>query len=161
MGFMMEFGSASLVKQTPFILIVEDSDEDFEVLRRFLQKSSMVVSSSRCVNGEQALAFLYRIGKYQERQSSPCPSLIILDLNLPGTDGRDVLRRVKQDNKLKTIPVVIFTTSSNPKDIEECYEYGANGYIVKPLNFDQLKQVISTLLDYWLQVIALPNYREI
>jgi CheY-like chemotaxis protein len=122
----MTLTSAFPMQQTPLLLVVEDSNEDFEALQRFLGRSTVAPAIHRCVNGEQALAFLYRTGSYMRRESSPRPGLIVLDLNLPGTDGRDVLRRIKQDDKLKMIPVVVFTTSNNPKDIEVCYQYGVN-----------------------------------
>jgi CheY-like chemotaxis protein len=148
--------SAFGVRQTPPLLVVEDSNEDFEALQRLLRKSPVSIPIQRCVNGEQALAFLYRTGSYVDREITPRPGLIVLDLNLPGTDGREVLRRIKQDTNLKTIPVVVFTTSNNPKDIEDCYKYGVNSYIVKPINFAQLKQDIQTLVDYWFEVTTLP-----
>ncbi|MEA5603900.1 response regulator [Nostoc sp. UHCC 0252] len=151
--------SASPIQQTPLLLIVEDSNEDFEVLQRFLGRSSIAIPIQRCVNGEQALAFLYRTGSYVDRKT-PRPRLIVLDLNLPGTDGREVLRRIKQDNNLKMIPVVVFTTSSNPKDIEVCYQYGVNSYIVKPINFAQLKRDVQILVEYWFEVTTLPDGPE-
>lgn len=147
-------------QQTPPLLIVEDSNEDFEALQRLLQRSPLKIPIQRCVNGEQALAFLYKKGNYQERQSSPRPGLIVLDLNLPGTDGREVLRQIKQDKNLKKIPIVVFTTSNNPQDIEDCYQYGVNSYIVKPINFAQLKRDIQMLVDYWFEVTTLPNRPE-
>ncbi|MEH1814313.1 MAG: response regulator [Nostoc sp.] len=150
----------SPMQQTPLLLIVEDSNEDFEALQRFLGRSTIAIAIQRCVNGEQALAFLYRTGSYVERQSAPRPGLIVLDLNLPGTDGREVLRRIKQDDNLKMIPVVVFTTSNNPKDIEVCYQYGVNSYIVKPINFAQLKRDIQMLVEYWFEVTTLPNYPQ-
>lgn len=152
--------SASFIRQTPPLLIVEDSNEDFEALQRFLRRSPMSIPIRRCVNGDQALAFLYRTGSYVDRESAPRPGLIVLDLNLPGTDGREVLRRIKEDDNLKTIPVVVFTTSNNPKDIEECYQYGVNSYIVKPIDFAQLKRDIQTLVDYWFEVTTLPDSPE-
>lgn len=142
------------------LLIVEDSNEDFEVLQRFVRQSPTIVPIQRCINGDQALAFLYRTGDYVNRESAPRPGLIVLDLNLPGTDGREVLRRIKEDEKLKTIPVVVFTTSDNPKDVAECYQYGANSYIVKPINFARLKRDIQILVDYWFEVIVLPTQAE-
>ncbi|AVH70578.1 response regulator [Nostoc sp. 'Lobaria pulmonaria (5183) cyanobiont'] len=150
--------SASPVRQTPLLLIVEDSNEDFEVLQRFLKRSSIAVPIQRCINGEQALAFLYRTGNYVDRETAPRPGLIMLDLNLPGTDGREVLRRIKQDDNLNMIPVVVFTTSNNPKDIEVCYRYGVNSYIVKPINFVKLKRDIQMLVEYWFEVTTLPDY---
>ncbi|MEH2179680.1 response regulator [Nostoc sp.] len=152
--------SASHIQEMPLLLIVEDSNEDFETLQRFLGRSAIAFAIQRCVNGEQALAFLYRTGSYVERQSAPRPGLIVLDLNLPGTDGREVLRRIKQDDNLKMIPVVVFTTSNNPKDIEVCYQYGVNSYIVKPINFAQLKRDIQMLVEYWFEVTTLPDYSE-
>lgn len=146
------------VRQTPPLLIVEDSNEDFETIERFIRRSSMFVPIHRCVNGDQALAFLYRTGKYIQPDTAPRPGMIVLDLNLPGTDGREVLHRIKQDDNLKTIPVVVFTTSNNQKDIQDCYKYGVNSYIVKPINFAQLKQNIQMLIDYWFEVTTLPDY---
>ncbi|MEH2168283.1 MAG: response regulator [Nostoc sp.] len=150
--------SASYIQEMPLLLIVEDSNEDFEVLQRFLGRSTIAIAIQRCVNGEQALAFLSRTGSYVEAESAPRPGLIVLDLNLPGTDGREVLRRIKQDDNLKMIPVVVFTTSNNPKDIEVCYQYGVNSYIVKPINFAQLKRDIQMLVEYWFEVTTLPDY---
>jgi CheY-like chemotaxis protein len=82
--------------------------------------------------------------------------LIVLDLNLPGTDGREVLAELKQDKNLKTIPVVIFTTSSNPKDVEGCYQYGVNGYLIKPMDTQRLRQLVQIFLDYWFEAVTLP-----
>ena len=148
--------SASLIPPRPSLLIVEDSNEDFETLQRFLRRSLLTIPIQRCVNGEQALEFLYRTSNSSDRANSLRPSLILLDLNLPGTDGREVLRQIKQDQNLKRIPVVVFTTSSNPKDIEECYQFGANSYIVKPINFAQLKRDAQLLIDYWFEVTRSP-----
>ncbi len=150
----------SAVQQTPPLLIVEDSDEDFEALQRYLKRSPLFVPLYRCVNGEQALNFLYHTSPYEDRQSAPRPSIIVLDLNLPGTDGREVLRRLKQDEHLKSIPIVVFTTSNNPKDIEDCYQLGVNSYIVKPIDIQQLKQDIQSIVDYWFKVTALPERPE-
>ncbi|MBD2532413.1 response regulator [Nostoc flagelliforme FACHB-838] len=156
----MTLTSAFPMQQTPLLLVVEDSNEDFEALQRFLGRSAIAIAIHRCVNGEQALAFLYRTDSYVKRESLPRPGLIVLDLNLPGTDGREVLRRIKQDDKLKMIPVVVFTTSNNPKDIEVCYRYGVNSYIVKPINFAQLKRNIQMLVEYWFEVTRLPDCPE-
>ncbi|MEO0408627.1 MAG: response regulator [Cyanobacteria bacterium P01_A01_bin.135] len=144
------------VTLAPPLLIVEDSDEDFETLQRLLRRTCQPIPLQRCVNGEQALDYLYRRGPYSEDDTYQ-PAMIILDLNLPRTDGRQVLQRIKQDETLRTIPVVVFTTSSSPRDIKECYEYGVNSYIVKPIDFSRLKQDIKTLVDYWFQVTTLPH----
>jgi CheY-like chemotaxis protein len=154
----MTHTSALPVRQTQSLLIVEDSNEDFEAFQRLLRQNPIVLSIHRCVSGEQALAFLYQSDDFADRDRLFRPGLIVLDLNLPGTDGREVLRRIKQDADLKTIPIVVFTTSNNPKDIEDCYQYGVNSYIVKPINFSQLKRDIQTLVNYWFEVATLPDH---
>lgn len=141
----------------PKLLVVEDSDEDFEVLRRIFQKLSLEYPVYRCVDGEDALDFLYKKGNYQTSLASPRPSLILLDLNLPGTDGREVLAQIKQDLQLKKIPVIVLTTSSNPKDIEVCYFLGASGYLVKPIDSSRLMSKIQVLLHYWFEAVTLPD----
>ena len=139
------------------LLIVEDSDEDFEAFRRFIRRAKISNPVYRCVDGEDALDFLYRQGDYQDNAQAPRPSIILLDLNLPGTDGREVLEQIKQDDKLKTIPVIVFTTSSNPKDIETCYRFGVNSYVLKPINVDKSKEVMQSIVDYWFNIVVLPE----
>ncbi len=139
------------------LLVVEDSDEDFEAFGRTMRRSSIANAIYRCTDGEDALDFLYHSGEYTEETKAPRPALILLDLNLPGTDGREVLKQIKQDEKLKMIPVVVFTTSSNPKDIEVCYQYGVNGYILKPINLEKLTKTIQLLMSYWFEAIILPD----
>ncbi len=140
------------------LLLIEDSDEDFEAFGRILRNSPISTSIYRCTNGDDALDFLYHTGKYTDSGTkAPRPAIILLDLNLPGTDGRELLREIKQDNTLKTIPVVVLTTSSNPKDITACYQRGANGYIIKPMNFDNLKQAIQMFIKYWFEISVLPD----
>lgn len=101
--------------------------------------------------------FFNRTGSDVDRDRAPRPGLIVLDLNLPGIDGREVLRQIKQDPNLKKIPLVVFTTSNNPKDIEDCYHYGVNIYIVMPIDFAQLKRDIQTVMEYWFEVATLPD----
>ncbi len=146
----------TLTEKPPLLLIVEDSNEDFEAFQRYVRRSPLTIPIYRCVDGDDALAFLYRTGRYADPQSAPRPGLILLDLNLPGTDGREVLRKIKQDETLKIVPVVIFTTSNNPKDIEACYRQGVNSYIVKPMDFNRLKHSIEILIDYWFDTTVLP-----
>ncbi len=141
----------------PTLLVVEDSDEDFATLGRIITKDCNVdVPIVRCTDGDDALDFLHRTGSYNGDQTKP-PSIILLDLNLPGTDGREVLAEIKQDDELKKIPVVIFTTSSNPKDIDVCYRYGANSYILKPTGIEQLKTSVKQFIDYWFEATVLPD----
>lgn len=142
----------------PYLLIVEDSDEDFESLRRVLGKScNLSIPITRCYDGEDALDFLHREGVYADKAKEPLPNLVLLDLNLPGTDGREVLNDIKQDDKLKIIPIVVLTTSSDPKDVETCYRYGANSYLLKQMRIDQLKHSVCLCMDYWMKVAVLPD----
>ncbi len=142
---------ATIVKS---LLVVEDSDEDYEVLDLAFRKIAVESPVIRCINGDDALDYLYQSGKYAEPDLAPTPALILLDLNLPGTDGREVLKKIKQDGKLKLIPVVILTTSSNTNDIEYCYTNGANSYVIKPLNFKKFMDEIELFYRYWFEVVA-------
>jgi CheY-like chemotaxis protein len=144
-------------KQFDPLLIAEDSDEDFEVLQLLMQQMEVQNPIYRCTNGDKVLDFLYQDGDYNNAEFAPRPSVILLDLNLPGTDGRDVLEQLKQDQKFKEIPIVVFTTSSNPKDVEFCYQKGANGYLIKPVDSDALEKTVQAFVDYWLDANIPPN----
>lgn len=142
------------------LLVVEDSDEDYEMLGWAFKKMAVETRVFRCTTGDDALDFLYQSGKYADPAIAPCPTLILLDLNLPGTDGREVLAQIKQDKNLKLIPVVILTTSSNPKDIEGCYNIGANSYVIKPVDYQKFLNEIEQFYRYWFEVTALPTQPE-
>ncbi|MBE9143570.1 response regulator [Planktothrix mougeotii] len=137
------------------ILVVEDSDEDFTAFKRVMRQLSYSNPIYRVMDGEDALAYLYHQDHYSNLDFAPVPDLILLDLNLPGTDGREVIYQVKQDIILKSIPIIVLTSSSNPKDIETCYLYGANSYLLKPVSIDEFKQTIKHFLHYWLEVSLL------
>ncbi len=139
------------------ILIVEDSDEDFEATQRAFDKVHLANKLYRCENGDDALDYLYQRGKYLNSLESPRPSVILMDLNMPGTDGREVLTLIKNDESLKMIPVVILTTSSFEKDIEACYALGANSYIVKPVNLVKFVEAMQRLKNYWFELVVLPK----
>jgi CheY-like chemotaxis protein len=141
------------------LLVVEDSDEDFEALMRAIREvSSTLLSIHRCNNGDDAIDLLTRQGQYCNADNVfSRPDLIILDLNLPGTDGREVLNEIKRSETFKTIPVVILSTSSNPKDIQDCYESGCNSYMIKPMRSGELKESVKTMLNYWFKSVTLPS----
>ena len=143
------------------LLVGEDNDEDFAVLKRLLTDMALPNPIYRCEDGEEVLDFMYREGDYREPELAPRPGVILLDLNLPGTDGREVLAQVKQDANLQNIPVVIFTTSKNPKDIEFCYRHGANGYLIKPMDFTQLQTTIQMFVGFWLSANVPPQISAI
>ncbi|MBH8571436.1 response regulator [Nostocaceae cyanobacterium CENA369] len=147
------------------LLVVEDSNEDFKMLQRLMRRMAVKNPIYRCTNGDEVLEFLYSGENDSDGKGAapsnldvaPRPSVILLDLNLPGIDGRDILERLKQDKSFKEIPVVVFTTSSNPKDIEFCYQKGANGYLVKPMDAQELQKTIRAFVNYWLEVNTAPG----
>ncbi|WP_309729704.1 response regulator [Chamaesiphon sp. OTE_75_metabat_556] len=148
--------------QPPTLLIVEDSDEYFEVLSRIITDASdLELLIDRCIDGDDAIDYLNRDGIYANEIDRLHPDLVILDLNLPGTDGREVLAVIKTNPHLKTIPIVILTTSSNPKDIQTCYQSGVNSYLLKPMKIDQLRSLVRILIDYWFKVAVLPTHQGI
>jgi two-component system, response regulator len=142
------------------VLLVEDSPEDFEATVRALRKAGLANPLHRCQDGDEALDFLFQRGQYADRAKAPRPSMILLDLNLPGTDGRDVLQQIKTNESLCSIPVVVLTTSTDDRDIERCYRMGANSYIKKPVNLDGFMQAIQRLKDFWFEVVVLPKEDE-
>ena len=139
------------------ILIVEDSPEDYETTERGFRESGLANPIFHCEDGDEALDFLFRRGIYADPKKSPCPSIILLDLNLPGTDGHQVLSEIKNNDELKKIPVVVLTTSSDERDIEQCYENGASSYIIKPVSFSGFMDAIRRLRDYWFEIVVLPK----
>jgi CheY-like chemotaxis protein len=148
------------IHQPDPLLIAEDSDEDFEVVQLLMQQMAVKNPIYRCTNGDKVLDLLYKEGGWGDFGNPPRPSVILLDLNLPGTDGRDVLEQLKQDQKLREIPIVVFTTSSNPKDIEFCYQKGANGYLIKPVDSEELERTVQAFVDYWLETNIPPTSNE-
>lgn len=135
------------------ILLVEDNPSDVHLTRLALRGSPLASRLHAVEDGEQALAFLRREGLYAE---APRPDIIILDLNLPGMDGRHLLMELKSDPDLKTIPVVVLTHSTARADVAECYEGHANCYVVKPLDFDAFESAIREVERFWLRLATLP-----
>ncbi len=140
----------------PSFLIVEDSDEDYAALERILKRNQVPVALNRCSRAEEVLAML-NAPVPTHRPPPPLPALIVLDLNLPGLDGRAVLTAVRQHPRLKRTPVVIFSTSSSPADIAWCYENGANSYHVKDTDYTAFKRAVELLVDYWMEAVRLPH----
>lgn len=142
--------------ENTLILIVEDSPEDYDTTLRAFKKVGMKNKVIRFEMGDECLDYLYGRGEY-EGNKNVLPGLIMLDLNLPGTDGREVLKIIKSDLKLKKIPVVVLTTSNDIKDIEKCYQLGANSYIQKPVGFEGFINAITKLKEYWFEISILPK----
>ena len=142
------------------ILLVEDSDEDYMAFTRALNDTAVAVSLPRCTRGEEALDYLYGRGRFADPTQAPRPALVLLDLNLPGMDGRELLTMIKGDEQFKSIPVVVVTTSRNPRDVEWCYRHGANSYQVKAIGYQQFRDTMRLLVEYWLTVCVLPATAE-
>ncbi|MEX2220050.1 MAG: response regulator [Phycisphaerales bacterium] len=146
------------MKESPHpVLIIEDSPEDFEATCRALRRAGVVNPIYRCQDGDELMDYLKRRGRFAEASSAPVPGLILLDLNLPGTDGREALGTIKSDERFKSVPVVVLTTSSDERDIEGCYRAGANSYIQKPVDMERYMRLIRILAEYWLDSVILPN----
>jgi two-component system response regulator len=139
------------------ILIVEDSDDDYATTQRAFRKAGLSNPVQRCVTGDQALDYLYQRNRHADPATAPRPGIILLDLNLPGTDGREVLARVKADPALRAIPVIVLTTSSASDDVDHCYHAGANTYIQKPVDMQGFIDAILRLKEYWFEVAVLPR----
>ena len=135
------------------ILLVEDNKGDVGLVEEVFEESKIRNNLHVTEDGEEAMLYLHGEGKFS---GSSCPDLILLDLNLPKKDGREVLREVKEDSNLKNIPIVVLTTSNDEKDILEAYDLHANADVTKPLDFNQFIMVIKSIANFWLDVVKLP-----
>ncbi len=136
------------------ILLVEDNSGDQRLTFEALRNRASTVALDIVQDGVEAMAFLRQQGKYSE---APRPTLIILDLNLPRKDGREVLAEIKSDPDLRRIPVVVLTTSKADEDINKSYDYHANCYITKPVDLDRFFSVINAIEEFWLKTVELPQ----
>ena len=136
------------------ILLVEDSEGDARLAQEALKEAKVVNTLHWVEDGEEAMEFLRRKGKYA---NAPRPHVVLLDLNLPKKDGREVLAEIKQDESLHRIPVVILTASDAEVDVIKSYDLHANCYITKPINLDQFLKVVKAIEGFWLTIVKLPN----
>ena len=136
------------------ILLVEDNPGDARLAKEALKESKLKNNLYIADDGVEAMDFLYKKGKYKDM---PRPDLVILDLNLPRKDGREVLNEIKTDDNLKRIPVVILTISKAEEDILKSYNLHANCFISKPIDLDQFIKVVKSIEDFWLTIVKLPN----
>ena len=136
------------------ILLVEDSESDVVLTQEVLKEAKVLNELTIARDGEEAMRRTRREGDYA---NDPRPDLILLDLNLPRKDGREVLRELKQDPDLHRIPVVVLTTSAEERDIMAAYDQHVNAYITKPVDLDQFVHVVRTIEEFWLSVVKLPR----
>lgn len=146
--------------QLPVILLVDDNEDDYEATERSFRKASFMNPLHWCRSGQDALDYLHGEGSYKDDKTVGIPTLILLDLNMPGMDGRRVLEFIKEDDVLRSIPIIILTTSSDERDIKRCYCLGASTYIQKPVGFENLIEAARRIKEYWFGVALLPKVSE-
>ncbi|MBK1877062.1 response regulator [Pelagicoccus mobilis] len=132
------------------ILLVEDNPDDVELTLRAFKKQGLVNQIDVVNDGQDALDYLFRKGRFAGKVTSPLPSLVLLDLNLPRVDGIEVLKQIRSERKTRCVPVTILTTSREEEDLSMSYELGANSYIRKPVDFHQFTEAVKQLGFYWL-----------
>ncbi len=136
------------------ILLIEDNEGDIELTKEAFEEAKFRNNLHVVMDGEAAVDYLYKRKPYE---NVPTPDIVLLDLNLPGTDGRDVLDVIKQDDELKQIPTIILTSSAADKDVIDSYNLYANCYIVKPVNAIKFIEVVQRVENFWVEIVCLPN----
>ncbi len=139
------------------ILLVEDNPDDEALALRALKKSNLANEIAVARDGVEALDFLFCEGKFADRDPCDLPVVVLLDLKLPKVDGLEVLKRIKNDERTRRLPVVILTSSSEERDIIDSYDFGANSYIRKPVDFNQFTEAVAQLGLYWLVLNEVPD----
>lgn len=145
----------------PITILMADDDADDRRLTQEAFEEGRLINDVRFVeNGEQLLDYLRKQGAYAPPAEAPRPGLILLDLNMPRKDGRTVLQELKTDPELRQIPVCVLTTSKADEDIYKSYDLGVNSYIVKPVTFEALVDILQTLEKYWFEIVELPPAKD-
>jgi two-component system, response regulator len=139
------------------ILLVEDNMSDAELTIRALKKKNLTNNLIHLKNGAEALDFIFARGAYATRDAQKFPKVILLDLKMPKINGLEVLQKIREDERTRTIPVVVLTSSSEDPDIKACYDLGVNSYIVKPVEFDNFSKAVSELGFYWMLLNEVPR----
>ena len=144
-------------KKSSVVILMADDDEDDRLMAKEAFTEVKLLNYFHTVeNGEELMEYLYRRGKYADPAVSPRPGLILLDLNMPKKDGRQALKEIKADPSLRSIPIVVLTTSKAEEDILRSYDLGVNSFIVKPVTFEGLVDIMKTLTKYWFEIVELP-----
>jgi CheY-like chemotaxis protein len=139
------------------IIMADDDADDFFLLTEGLKESRIDCDLRRVPDGKELMDYLLRQGKYMDPEQAPRPFFILLDLKMPGKNGEDVLMEIKSIPQLKHIPVIVYTTSRDEEVVRQCYTLGANSYISKPADWDQLMNMIMSLFPYWTRTVRLPG----
>ena len=139
------------------ILLADDDPDDRMLTKRALRKSRLANELRTVEDGEELMRYLRREDEYSDPVNAPRPGLILLDLNMPRKDGREALREIKSDPKLRRIPVIVLTTSEAELDILRSYDLGVNAFVTKPVTFDGLANAIRRLGEFWFEIVKLPN----
>jgi chemotaxis family two-component system response regulator Rcp1 len=140
------------------IMLVEDNPGDIRLIKELFKDANVTNQVNVAIDGEEALQMLHQEGKFT---TMSLPDLILLDLNLPKIDGKEVLREIKNDTRLMYIPVIVLTTSQEEKDVIDTYRYSANSFITKPVDLDSYIMVIEAIQEFWLTIVKLPRENEI
>jgi CheY-like chemotaxis protein len=142
------------------ILMADDDADDRRLTQEALEEGRLINEVKFVDDGEQLMDYLRRQGRFAPPVEAPRPGLILLDLNMPRKDGRTVLKEIKSDPDLRQIPVVVLTTSKADEDVYKSYDLGVNSYIVKPVTFEALVDILQTLEKYWFEIVELPPSKE-
>lgn len=140
------------------ILMADDDPDDRLLLKEAFEENRLMNNLETVEDGEELMDFLHRRGKYENSEITP--GLVLLDLNMPRKSGIEALREIKSDEKLRRLPVVILTTSKAEEDIIRSYDLGVNSFIVKPVTFDSLVELVKDLDKYWFQIVELPTLQK-
>lgn len=143
-------------KEPVVILMADDDDDDYLLTQKALKASKVLNTLVRVSDGEELLDYLLKRGKYQDKETLR-PGIILLDLNMPRKDGREALKEIKDNSDLREIPVVVFTTSKAEEDVFKTYQLGVNSFITKPVTFNNLLEVMTSLGRYWFEIVELPK----
>ena len=139
------------------ILLADDDEEDRAMTEEALKESRLANDVRFVADGEELTDYLFRRGRYADPDQAPLPGLILLDLNMPKKDGREVLIELKSDPQLRQIPIVVLTTSKTEEDIVRSYALGVNSFITKPVTFEGLVEAMTVFTQYWFEIVALPS----
>lgn len=144
-------------KEPIVILMADDDDDDFLLTQKALKASKLLNKLVRVSDGEELTDYLMKKGDYADKPVER-PGLILLDLNMPRKDGREALKEIKEHEDLRDIPVVVFTTSKAEEDVYRSYQLGVNSFITKPVTFNNLLEVMSSIGRYWFEIVELPKH---